>query len=511
MIYYYFDLTLLLFFLILLLYVIQKELRTDGKVVQYIVLCATLTFVFKYNWGIQFWGLEYEDAYAFSFCSRQFSHNIYPSSFLVDAVTIGSLQKPIAMGTYGGHFITYSTFLSIFTQVFGWSFELLCVVNCIVSFVIMLILSLMFKTSNNWFVAPVMYCCAPIINVFTTCMLSEIFSSFICIIFIFTFFRNKKNSILLLRFTAFFIALLCKRENLILCLIPALDAWQYLKQNNVRNGIKQALYTSIPYTSITIVYFLMIQNVLEIERIEATDIGMPTFSITYFVRLFPVFVKSLLSPLAFSISILVCLSILGWHLFRKKKITKHIIYPVILFFMYLLLYSSHYRGWFFIQGDKVSEFETYRYINNFYYLFIVPIGGICCFQSKKVILVLLLLLGFSFYETRESRKYYSEIEQECRFCEVNEVLDFIKGNESKDSIMLICDNILLYQNQCPDDFSICDSRNINMLEMKDGYKYFFVASDLNYLQQRYGVNIDVSKFEKQRTLSNGNVIYKMNH
>jgi len=507
--YYYFDLVLLLGFFVTLLYVIQKELRTDKKAVLYIVLCAALTIIFKYNWGIPFWGLEYEDAYAFSLCARQFSYNIYPSSFLVDVVTIGSLQEPIAMGTHGGHFITYPTFLSIFSQLFGWSFELLCIVNCIVSFLIMLILSLMFKLSNNWFVAPVMYCCAPIINVFTTCMLSETFSSFVCLTFIFAFFKKDTNSTLLLRFTAFFVALLCKRENLILCLIPVLDALLMLNRSNILKGVKLAVYSLIPYVTIILIYFFSIQNVLEIEKIEATDIGMPTFSISYFVRLFPAFVKSVLSPFAFSISIFVCLSILSWHLYKKRNISEQILYPIVLLGAYLILYSSHYRGWFFIQGDKVNEFETYRYINNFYYLFIVSIGSICYFQSKKIISLLLILLSFSFYETKEARKYYSETEQECRFREVNEVLDFIKNNHTKEPIMLICDNILLYQNLCTDDFCVCDSRHINMLDKNSKYKYFFVASDLNYLRKRYGIDIDMSRLERQHTLSNGNIIHRI--
>ena len=180
-----------------------------------------------------------------------------------------------------------------------------------------------------------------------------------------------------------------------------------------------------------------------------------------------------------------------------------------LFLMYLLLYSSHYRGWFFIQDDKVNEFETYRYINNFYYLLIVSIGSACCFQPKKVLWVSLLLLSFSFYETKESRRYYYDIEQECRFAEVNEVMDIITKNEPKEPVMLICDNILLYQNLCSDNFSVCDSRYINNIEMKDNFTYFFVASDLSYLQKRYGVNIDTSIFAKLSTLGSGSVVYKM--
>ena len=45
--------------------------------------------------------------------------------------------------------------------------------------------------------------------------------------------------------------------------------------------------------------------------------------------------------------------------------------------------------------------------------------------------------------------------------------------------------------------------------MKDNLTYFFVASDLNYLQKRYRINVDTSKFEQFCTLSSGNIIYKM--
>lgn len=50
------------------------------------------------------------------------------------------------------------------------------------SLFILLILSILPKNQKYWFIPPVLYCCAPIINLFTTCFLSEIFSSFICLI-----------------------------------------------------------------------------------------------------------------------------------------------------------------------------------------------------------------------------------------------------------------------------------------------------------------------------------------
>ena len=75
MTYYYFDLFLLSVFFISLFYVLQKELKTEKNAFLHIALCAVLTAVFKYNWGVPFWGLEYEDAYAFSLCARQFGEN----------------------------------------------------------------------------------------------------------------------------------------------------------------------------------------------------------------------------------------------------------------------------------------------------------------------------------------------------------------------------------------------------------------------------------------------------
>ncbi|GHT27760.1 hypothetical protein AGMMS49574_00770 [Bacteroidia bacterium] len=75
------------------------------------VVCAIiLTLLFKTDWGIHFYGLEYEDAYVFNFVARQFANNIFSHSFLTDGILCGSISNPIAMGTYGGHFITYPVF-----------------------------------------------------------------------------------------------------------------------------------------------------------------------------------------------------------------------------------------------------------------------------------------------------------------------------------------------------------------------------------------------------------------
>ena len=179
---YYLCVVLIIFLFILFIHALIRDSKSIQKPYERILFCLLLTLLFKYNYGISFYGLEYEDAYVFSFCTRQFLYNIFPSSFLIDAVSVGSLTEPMFTSTYGGHFIMYPTYLSLFTNIFGWSPTILSIANTSIAFFILLILSILPKNQKYWFIPPVLYCCAPIINLFTTCFLSEIFSSLICFI-----------------------------------------------------------------------------------------------------------------------------------------------------------------------------------------------------------------------------------------------------------------------------------------------------------------------------------------
>ena len=259
--YYYCCLVLLFFFLCLFLYEIVYDIKRHPYALYIIPFSLFLTVLFKYNYGIDFWGLEYEDSYAFSFCARQFSYGIYSSSFLIDAVSVGSLNDPVCMSTYGGHFITYPIFLSIFTRPLGWSPELLSIINTIIAFCILLLLSLLSDDKKLWFVAPTIYCMAPVINVFTTCFLSEIFSSFICLTFVYSYIKKDTQNHSLLCFISFTLALCCKRENLALAFIPILIS--LINNHNIINkkSLVDVIKHNAPYFIIICIYLFAIQNV----------------------------------------------------------------------------------------------------------------------------------------------------------------------------------------------------------------------------------------------------------
>ena len=138
---YYLCVVLIIFLFILLIHEVIYDCKSIRKPYKRILLCLVLTLLFKYNYGTHFYGLEYEDAYVFSFCARQFLYDIFPTSFLIDAVSVGSLTEPMLTSTYGGHFIMYPTFLSLFTNIFGWSPTILSIANTSIAFFILLILS----------------------------------------------------------------------------------------------------------------------------------------------------------------------------------------------------------------------------------------------------------------------------------------------------------------------------------------------------------------------------------
>lgn len=505
---YYLCIVLIVSLFFLFIHEIIRDFNTLVNSYKRILLCSLLAFLFKYNFGLYFYGLEYEDAYVFSFCARQFSYNIFPSSFLIDAVSIGSLTEPILTSTYGGHFIMYSTYLSLFTNIFGWSPATISIANTIIAFFILLILSLLPKNNKYWFLPPILYCCAPIINIFTTCFLSEIFSSFVCLVFVYTYFQRRSTYNQILCLTSFFVAIMCKRENLALLSISTIESmyWILRKIRCHRKEKISEIKRYIPFVILTCVYFLFIQNVFNIEAIESNDIENSTFSIRYMAILLPAFIKSMLNIETFSIVFAITVLWIIVIFVRKEKIRLNIIYPLILFSLYLILYSLHYRGYFFVKERSVSSFETYRYINNFFYL--LPILFVCLkYKHHKLIKIFVCIaLAFSLYNTYSIRYELSGIERKERFDDAQNVSKYIQANSSNS--ILICENILLYQNICGDDFNVCDIRLYKNLNINEQMDYYLLLSDTGYLEERYSLNIDLSNFYPVLSLKNGKYLYK---
>ena len=506
---YYMCIVLIVFLFLLFIH----ELIRDYKLIKYsyrrIALCLILALLFKYNYGIYFYGLEYEDAYVFSFCARQFHYNIFPTSFLVDAVSVGSLKDPLFTSTYGGHFIMYPTYLSLYTNILGYSPAVLSIANTVLAFFILMILSILSGNQKCWFVPPVLYCCAPVINLFATCFLSEIFSSFVCLVFMYTYFRKKSIYNCILCFVSFIVAIMSKRENFVLLLLPTIEVIHYVRQMKIYS-IKNYIVMLIKYGPFLIIvcgYFLFVQNVFDIEKVESMDIENYTFSIQYMIVLLPVFIKSLLTFDAFSVVFAVSIIWFVYILVVKKRLLLIVIYPFMLFGLYLLLYSLHYRGYFFVKEKSISPFETYRYINNFFYLLAVMFAFFRYRYIRVIKLLVCVLLMFSLYKTFLIRTEMSETEYRERFNEAQIISEYIRMNSSNS--VLICENVLLYQNICDDAFRICDIRLYDKLDRFGRVDCYLLLSDMKYLRERYSLTIDLRNAYPMLNLGSEKYLYKI--
>ena len=63
-------------------------------------------------------------------------------------------------------------------------------------------------------------------------------------------------------------------------------------------------------------------------------------------------------------------------------------------------------------------------------------------------------------------------------------------------------------NICNENFNICDIRLYNKLSKTDQTDYYLLLSDLNYLKERYLLNMNLQEFYPVMILDNGKCLYK---
>lgn len=514
MTFYYICLIFNIIYLCYFFYLLTQNLYQKKRIFPAFLFCLILTLIFKCDFGINFLGLEYEDSYCFSAFARQIEYGIFPSSFRIDCVSIGSLEHPYEMGTYGGHFILFPTYLSIFSKIFGFSIQLISVVNSFTSFLILLTLStLPCFNKRNWMLYPLLFCLAPIINIYNTAFLAETYSSLLCLSFLWAYiYYDKKNVIVnIFCVLAFFMSILCKRENFILLIVPLLYNFNSFKIADLKNLFKLIL----PYVLCCIIFILAFHNIFLTEIEEANDIDKSTFAWDYFKSLAPVFLYSLLSVNYFSVFFYAFVILIVTTLIRNKKLNRSQVICIALYIGYFLLYTFHYRGYYFVSGkETISEFESFRYLNNFFYLIVVIFATSNLDIKNKYIKVicLTLLVIFSVFKTYSLRINLSDIEYQNRISDYQEVQHFITTQMNYPNTILITNTELLSLNYGPSDFNICSihglqNLNLNILNMD----YYIFASDWDVIKKRYNIDLEKYHTSEIKTLKSGAKLLKIEH
>lgn len=450
-----------------------------------LLFSAGITFLFKFPFSYHFLGLEYEDSYIYNISARQLLEHIYPISFLTDGINAGSLANPISTVTYGGHFITYPVFVSWAYQIFGYNIYLPSFLNTFIEFLTILILSISFKKlfgfEKHWFIPGLIYCLAPAMNLFGNTHLSETFSSFIvlmCILSFFYYFQSTKLNTILIFSICFITAITTKRENLVL-----LSLFIIFSLYKVITEKQRRIFNLLPLIAsllLLIVYVCLIQNVFLIEKNESIDISTLTFSFSNFFNLTPVFVEALVSFKWFSIYILIFISALIYVLYKWQN-HFFLISVVFLYFTYFLIYTFHYRSYYFIHFGDIKPFEALRYLNNFFVVSTIVISfGLCeLFIIRKFkiwfLSIFSIFIIFSCISTFLLRKEFSAIETENRFSNPRLVLKYLSVKEKS---VLIVDNILIFQLLGDKNLELVDINIIENFpdELKHSETYLFLSN-----------------------------------
>lgn len=448
------NIILVLFFIVFNSF-IYKWLRQDFNLKE-ILFCllfsSGIVLLFKFPFQSHFFGLEYEDSYVFNFSARQLYERVYPISFLTDGITVGSLVHPISTNTYGGHFITYPVFISWFFYVFGYNILFPSYINTFIEFLTVLTLSVAFKKvlgyKTHWYIPGVIYSLAPAMNVFGTTQLSETFSSFVVlmsILSLLSYFKSYNKTVLLAFSICFLTAIVTKRENIILLFM--ILSFSVFKLTSLKKNQIPKLLPIIASVVILLIYLFFIQNVALIEKTESSEISTPTFSIINLLNLIPVFIKALATFKWFNVYLILLIISTFFTVFHWKR-NLFQLSLLILFMSYFIIYTLHYRSYYYVHFGDIKPFEALRYLNNIYVIstLIISVCIIAIFKNpifkRAGILIFFVLVVVSFLSTNKLRKEFHEIEKEERFS--NPILTLGYLNEQNKSV-LIADNILIFQ------------------------------------------------------------------
>jgi hypothetical protein len=426
--------------------------------------------------GQIFSGQEYEDAYIYNAAARFFLSNaaLLPTqSFLTTSCSVGSLAACNEYSTYSGHVIGYSATIAGAGKLFGYQPELANFVSFYASILcagLLFIAALLIGNSITYAIAAVLiFVLLPFQNLFATASVVEPFSSLFVTLSLLSYLQCVHNrsskllqwEIVLSWSTLFLVWLACiliKRENaLSIAILPSITVMLILFERRSAENWGWLTKPVLMFWILLALFFLLVIDVAETIRAEVPDVGGFPFSPLFLSKLLPFFLSTLFDfKLFLGLSVFVPIAV--YAAIKRTSATKLIWYPIILFGMYLLIYSLHYRSYYFIRTGDVTEFDTYRYLSNLMPLYTLLLAGgiqycLVLFgfvhtqshRARQVALV--LFVGFaiiiSWMQSSQLKTYFTKIEKNNRLDIVNAVLELTKNVNQPYAILT--DDVLLYQ------------------------------------------------------------------
>jgi len=346
-------------------------------------ICVVLLLAFMWRVSTQghlFYGLEYEDSYVYTVAGRDLSAGgqscgTASSCYLTTVCAVGNSHTCKIPEIFSGHYIGYPFIIAVASRLVGYSPAIGVYLSLLASLsevvLVFLACEMIEPGGIAGLVGSLIFALTPVFAVNGVGAYAEPVSSALVVmslILCFRFLNPNRSSILsltinwaALTFTAL-LAATVKRENVLL--IPTMVLVGLLldirNKDAVRGG-KWPRYLMVFGSCCLCLAFTVAQlQLLKTVRSEAAEYAVFPFNVTVFRTMFPLFLKSYASVSWYlGGAVFVILGIVGSIQSRRRGI-----YAVGLFAVYLLLYASHVRSYYELQGGSTSEFDTIRYSMN---------------------------------------------------------------------------------------------------------------------------------------------------
>lgn len=534
------DFVLIIFFLLVICSIVQLLTRKPRAYLgmKLLLPLVVLSLIAKFPvHGNFFFGLEYEDAYVYNSYARFLLYNpdtaIDP--FLTKGCLIGSLRDCQAIGTYSGHLIGLPSIVYLFFKFFGYTPYAASIINLICALISTILIfhvsRIIVPQGNAFFYSTFVYALTPIMNLFHTTSLSETCSSTFILLSLLLYLSKtteQDTSSRLQNVTswinialAVFFACLIKRENLILLSLPFLTILlSVIEKRRVTKVDVLPLLPFFAFSAVIIFFHFGYINLYETVNVENAEAKGVAFHWSYFLDILPAFIKSFFAFQWFSVfSFFLFGSLIIF--FRRFYTYRLLLYPVALFFFYLILYSVHYRSYYFVHTGAIHEFDTLRYIANLFPFYAILVG-FCLGKSGESlaklappskypalkafrITLICLFIGFTLFQSYVIRETFAGVEKVERLAPITETLKVLRSNRD----VILTDEPLLFQLFGPDNLFVIDLHCLGK-EISESYLRELVKqTDVYYLKKAaYDTELDItrnpgafdiaSKFRKQK-------------
>lgn len=440
------------------------------------ILLIGLFIVFKPLSSEKFFGFEYEDSFISSHVASQ--KNI--SKFINDYRTMGCETMENGecktFSSYTGHYSTYSIYLFCVAKVFDIqkTFLIHKVGNAILFIICFSLVFFFYKDNFNFLLLFLgIISCLPVLYVFNSGLIENLSFTLglLLILFLYKLKSNEKDIWLALYLLALIILVNVKRENLIFALtLILMDPKKLIKNYIFWLGIGLLLLSQI------------FVNPFFTEGLETAYLGRNTFSFDYFKFQFPTYFASFFRIDGFLIILIILLFLV--------KPTKTSLIILGIWFLFITLYSFHYRGQYAIAAGKITHFESFRYMFNTtpfligYFLF----GNIR--QNYKKIYLFVITLVICFYLVHDNTLLIKDFASD-EFNNYHNLNDKLNSLGSKKENIVVHDNFVLIS------MINNNSKNINVYSANFN-DIKFIEGKENILINRFKI-INIDDFKDKYT------------